>query len=505
MNRPLTLALLASCTFAAAVATPHAYGAAPATDDTALQRMQTEIEALKLANERQNSEIQAMKQQSGEQWLSEQRADQIRGIVSDVLADSSSRSSLQATAATAGYDKNFFLASADGNFRLNIKGQVQSRFAYNNINSTAANNNGDQTENEYGFEMRRVKLTFSGHVVDPSWRYEVKMAYERNGGVAGNGSGQVQLEEAFVEKDFGGGVFLRGGQWKNLFNYEEYTSSSSQQFVERSIVNQYFSTKFVQGIVLGVQQEWWRAWGSYNDGGGNRGIQVVQTKNLTEWATTGRVEFLLAGGWGQFKDMQGWEGSEFALMLGGGINWQRGTGVQGVRNSIGNGTLPGMPAATGEQVSMLTWTADVNVRGSGWSIFGAVLGNTAYAFAPTATLTSDPSSFGTVLQGGFFLTPNLELVARYEGLWVTDGVSGAASANALNNQTLNIVTVGGNWYFAKNSVKFSADVGYAFNAVGFSNGLFGESIAGADWRSTVSAAGTGNHELVIRAQMQLLF
>ncbi|MBL9140377.1 MAG: hypothetical protein JNK53_00800, partial [Phycisphaerae bacterium] len=136
---------------------------------------------------------------------------------------------------------------------------------------------------------------------------------------------------------------------------------------------------------------------------------------------------------------------------------------------------------------------------------GAVLGNPAYAFTPTTTLTSDPSSFGAVLQGGFFVTPNLELIARYEGLWVTDGISGATSANALNNQTLNVLTVGGNWYFAKNSVKFTADVGYAFNAVSFNNGLYGESISGADWRPTVSAAGTGNNEFVLRAQMQLLF
>ncbi|MBL9141091.1 MAG: hypothetical protein JNK53_04430, partial [Phycisphaerae bacterium] len=366
MNTSHASAALA--TFAAICVGSTSDSALAATDDAALQRMQAEIDGLKQANQRQNDEIQAMKQQNGEQWLSEQRASQIRGVVSDVLADSSTRTSLQSDRATAGYDKNFFVASADGNFRLNIKGQVQARFAYNNINATAANNAGDQTENEYGFEMRRVKVNFTGHVVDPSWRYALQMAFERNGGASGNASGQVQLEDVYVEKDFGSGVFLRGGQWKNWFNYEEYTSSSAQQFVERSIVNQYFSTKFVQGVVLGVQQEWWRAWGSFNDGGGNRSIQVVQTKNLTEWATTGRVEFLLAGAWSQFKDMQGWEGSEFALMLGGAVNWQRGTGAQGIRNSIGNGSLPGMAAGTGEQVSMLTWTADANLRGSGWSV-----------------------------------------------------------------------------------------------------------------------------------------
>jgi hypothetical protein len=492
-----------------ALATPLALCAAAAaagTDDTAMQRMQSEIEALKQANERQSQEIQALRDQNGEQWLSEQRASQIRGVVADVLSDADTRTSLQSDFATAGYDKSFFIASPDGKFRLNIKGQIQARFAYNNVNSTATNNGPDQAQNLYGFELRRVKLTFAGHVIDPSWQYEVKVAFERNGGSSTPGAnGQVQLEDVFVQKDFGNGIFFRMGQWKNWFNYEEFTSSSSQQLVDRSIVNQYFSTKFVQGIVLGVQQEWWRTWASYNDGGGNRSIQVVQNANLTEWALTGRLEFLLAGNWNAFKDMQGWIGSDFGASIGAAVNWQRGTGVQGQRNTISNGSLPGMAAGTGEQVSMLTWTADLNLRGSGWSVFGAVLGNTAYAFTPTATLTDDPNSIGVVVQGGLFLTDNLELVARYEGLWVTDGVAGATTANALNNQTLNVVTLGANWYFARNSLKFSTDVGYAFNPIKYSNGLFGEGISGADYRTTMSAAGVGNHEFVIRAQMQLLF
>jgi hypothetical protein len=45
--------------------------------------------------------------------------------------------------------------------------------------------------------------------------------------------------------------------------------------------------------------------------------------------------------------------------------------------------------------------------------------------------------------------------------------------------------------------------GWAFDAVQFSNGLYGEPIAGANWRSTSTGQGVG--EVVIRAQMQLLF
>ena len=35
------------------------------------------------------------------------------------------------------------------------------------------------------------------------------------------------------------------------FNYEEMNSSRTQQFAERSLLNSYYSTKFVQGVLLG--------------------------------------------------------------------------------------------------------------------------------------------------------------------------------------------------------------------------------------------------------------
>jgi len=216
-----------------------------AADDDAMQRMQQQLDALKQSNEAQSKEIQELKAQNGEAWLTEQRANQIRGIVGDVLADSATRSSLQGDGATAGYDKNFFIASADGNFRLNIEGQLQARFAYNNMPNSAlagAAANRKQVANEYGFELRRVKLNFFGNVFDPSWTYRMQLAYERDGQLSGT---PLSFEDVFIQKALDNGFYVRFGQWKNVFNYEENASSRSQQFVERSAVNQYYSTKFV--------------------------------------------------------------------------------------------------------------------------------------------------------------------------------------------------------------------------------------------------------------------
>lgn len=486
-----------------AVSLAHAQQS-PAEFD-ALQRMQQQIDALKAQNEQQAGEIQQLRTDRGEQWLTEQRAEQIRSVVSDVLADTSTRSTLQATGAVAGYDKAFFIASADGNFKLHIRGQLQVRFAFNNVPTAAAAFPTSQSANEYGFEVRRAKLFFSGHVVDPSWKYMLEISYERNSGAIG--ANQVSLEAAYIEKELGGGTFLRFGEWLQQFNQEEMIASSAQQMVERSIVSQYFTLKYVAGAEIGTQQESWRVFGGVNDGGGNRDIQVIQTGNLVEWATTVRGELKFSGAWDQFRQAQGWIGSEFAFMIGAGLNWQRGTGIQGVKNTVGNGSIPGAPGG-GEEASLLTYTADASLRGSGWSVSAAGYGNLLYDLAPTAVLPGDVSSFGATLSAGVFLTNELELVARYEGLWVTNGIVGATTPNALNNQTLNTVTVGSNYYFSRNQCKFSFDVGYAFNTVAFNTGLFGEGLSGLNWRPTLNAAtgaGGGEGEVVVRSQLQLLF
>ncbi|MFO0961665.1 MAG: porin [Phycisphaerales bacterium] len=499
--------LLATTASAAALlAALPAFGA----DDDALARMQSQIDALKNANAQQAKEIQELRESNGETWLTEKRAEQIRGVVQDVLSDSSTRASLQGDGATAGYDKNFFIASPDGNFRLNIEGQLQVRYAYNYMPSAAlagANADRSQVQNEYGFELRRVKLNFFGHVFDPSWTYRMQLAYERDGQLSGT---PLSFEDVFIQKAFEGGFYVRFGQWKNAFNYEEFASSRTQQFAERSLVNQYYSTKFVQGVMLGWESEALRLYGSYNDGGGNRNMQVIQTGtgNPTEWAFTGRAEYKLAGAWGAFKDMQGWRGSDFGAMLGLAANWQRSGGDAPTNKAtVGNGNIPNT-TGTGTvetQFTNLTYTADLNLRGDGWSAWAAFLGNYLYGggAAVNARGVNDSLSYGVVVQGGYFLTDALELVARYEGLWVVSDNTNTAQANALIDQSLNILTIGANYYFAKNAVKLTLDAGYAFNPVRFSNGLFGESISGADWRA--SQTGNGSGEVVIRAQMQLLF
>ena len=75
--------------------------------------------------------IDQLEAKQNDNWLTEQRADEIRGLVQDVLADADTRASLLAQGMSAGYEDGFVLSSADANFLLRINGQLQTRWVYN--------------------------------------------------------------------------------------------------------------------------------------------------------------------------------------------------------------------------------------------------------------------------------------------------------------------------------------------------------------------------------------
>ncbi len=62
------------------------------------------------------------------EWLTEQRAEQVRGLVQDVLADADTRASLQGSGMTAGYNNGFVISSNDGNWMLRVNGLMQNRW-----------------------------------------------------------------------------------------------------------------------------------------------------------------------------------------------------------------------------------------------------------------------------------------------------------------------------------------------------------------------------------------
>ena len=409
--------------------------AAPGDGNMDLQRQIVELRA----------EVERLRDKNDDHWLTDQRAAEIRGLVYDVLADADTRASLLGSGMQSGWDSHPFIASSDGNFRLQLEGQLQVRFVYNNQDDDA------DDSHRWGFENRRTKIKFAGHIIDPSWSYKVTGAFSSS-------SGAFNLEDAYIGKNFGNGWKLKVGQFKPPFLREELVSSSKQLLVDRSLVNEQRNQDFSQGIQIEYGADAFRIYAMFHDGFGadNTGALVEDV----EFAATGRGEVLLAGNWKQFDDFTSFRGEEFGLMIGGAVHYQKGE----------SGT-----AAIEEEEFM--WTVDASAEFGGANAFVAIVGRHLDE--------ADVDRFGVVVQGGYFLTDDWEIFGRYE--WYDYDTSGM--------DDINIATVGANYYMAKHNLKWTTDLGFALDTVESGS-------SGVGWRT--DPAGEDN-QIVFRSQLQLLF
>ena len=117
------------------------------------------------------------------------------------------------------------------------------------------------------------------------------------------------------------------------------------------------------------------------------------------------------------------------------------------------------------------------------------------------------SSYGAQVQGALFVTDTIELFARWEWMETASTNSNASSPNinvntASDSFVNNIGTIGGNWYIHARALKFTTDLGVSWNPLTFQTGLFGDNIAGANYRQ--EGVGGGG-QVVVRSQLQLIF
>ena len=74
-------------------------------------------------------EVAQLRSTQEDQWVNSRRKEELKSMISEVLADADMRSSLMGSHMTAGHNgKKFFLASEDGSFLLKMKGQIQFRY-----------------------------------------------------------------------------------------------------------------------------------------------------------------------------------------------------------------------------------------------------------------------------------------------------------------------------------------------------------------------------------------
>ena len=427
------------------------YAAVEGNNDTA-----TQISELK-------AEIAALKGNQGEQWLTEQRADQIRGVVQDVLADSNTRSSFQqAGGATAGYNNGFFISSADGNYSLKINALEQVRFVWNNTYQNKSDGVDGNDANQWGFENRRTQAFFSGNVVDPSWKYLVGIAYDSQSDPYvsnGNGDPAFNLYYAMVTKTFGDGFSVSVGQMNVPFTVESNLfNAGSTQMGDYSIFEYMFGAGQQVGAMAKLEKDAFRVSGGwYNivqtDVSGTIGQSWDNADNQSI-AIASRAEYKVAGTWDQFSKESSFKGEEFGLLIGGGVIWQNG------RAQNSDSTYNANP---------LGLTADAQAKFGGFNLIGQFLWQDGYPGTDSSS-----SVWGFNVQGGAFVTEDLEVF----GAWAYADTAGDGGGTG-SFGTTNYLQTGANWYFAKNSIKATVmgiiplnnDAAQAGNLRGFEGGV----------------------------------
>ena len=451
------------------------YAAVEGNNDTA-----TQISELK-------AEIAALKGNQGEQWLTEQRADQIRGVVQDVRADSNTRSSFQqAGGATAGYNNGFFISSADGNYSLKINALEQVRFVWNNTYQGKTDGPDGNDANQWGFENRRTQAFFSGNVVDPSWKYLVGIAYDsQSDPYVSNGDGDpaFNLYYAMVTKTFGDGFSVSVGQMNVPFTVESNLfNAGSTQMGDYSIFEYMFGAGQQVGAMAKLEKDAFRVSGGwYNivqtDVSGTVG-QSWNSNDNQSIAIASRAEYKVAGTWDQFSKESSFKGEEFGLLIGGGVIWQNG------RAQNSDSTYNANP---------LGLTADAQAKFGGFNLIGQFLWQDGYPGTDSSS-----SVWGFNVQGGALITEDLEVF----GAWAYADTNGTASTDPddlANFGTTNYLQTGANWYFAKNSIKATVMGIIPLN----NDAAQGGNLRGFDGGVGLSDGGDNNFSLV--CQLQVMF
>jgi hypothetical protein len=402
------------------------------------------------------SEIAALKGVSGN-WLTEKRADEIRAIVTDVLADAQTRGSLQGTGATSGYSDGFFLSSTDGSYSMKINVLQQIRWSFND-------NDVDQA---YGFENKRTRLGFSGNMVDSTWTYDVKYALGYSNSVEEYGAGE--LSDAFVTKALECGATVTVGQFTLPFSAESAIDVGNLQFMDSSTIDSTFSAGCGQGIRVGYASGDVRVAAAYVNALREANVAWTADSPSSEWAFAGRAEAKFAGTWKQFEQSQSWRGDSYGIKVGAGFAVQR-------DNTFTDATTSAL-------------TADFTVALGGANVTAAYY---VYSFDDSGLPGVDDSNpMALVISAGVFVSDTCDVALRYE--------YGDADQDFGGAETFSALTVGSNWYLARNKAKWGVDLGYAFDAV---SAIYAPTAAGNNW---LEDATNENGQWVFRTQLSFSF
>jgi hypothetical protein len=351
-----------------------------------MESQQQQLDRQQQVIDAQQEALLRYRREHGDTWLDDQRAEEIRAIVGDVLADADTRASLLGSSMTAGWDRGFFLQSADGNYRLNIGGWIQPRYEYRFVSD-----DGDTSS----FLLRRVRLDFQGHAVTPELTFRVMSEHARTS----------NLRDAWINYAFDRHLQVRFGQFTVPFQWHRDVSPRRQHFAERGVPSETFG--FPTGRDVGImfhgmdaEQKWKYGVGFFDGAGRN-----IATSNSDGNMVSARFTYALLGQVPREEsDLAGLEEPNLSFAA----------GLQGAwRNEVRAWDL-GRSAVGNERADWVTGTVGGHFAWKGFSL--AADGYLRHVDPADPTVDSY-DGWAWMVSAGYFIVPGrYEIVGRYSQL-----------------------------------------------------------------------------------------
>lgn len=421
----------------------------------------SEMDQMRAEMAQMRAEMAQLKSDNQAGWSSDARRAEIEALIADVFADANSRATLLQEGALAGIDEKgkVFLLSADGGFSMNLNGQIQFRYIWNNQDERA-------DESISGFQMRRSKFGAKGKVGD-SWGYAIKFAANRD-------TANVSVNSAKISYKLTDNTTLTAGAGIKLpFARQELVRSSRQVGVDRGLVTEFFTLNKSDGVMMAYKRGDIAFTGALSDGA-NQNYNDYNNDNSNDFAVTGRLDWMAIG--------DSWKAAKHEF-----------GGVKEDTLFIGAAAHYEVADKTADPESGFAWTVDALYKTGALGLTAAVFGNHT-----KATGTADTDQYGVYVQGSVDLENDWDVFARWEYI---DGDGNSAVVDDI----LQAVTFGVNKHFSKN-VKFTGDIVYAYSGndpVADGN----TSYDGQDSDALGLGGGFSDDEdtIALRMQLQLLF
>ena len=183
-------------------------------------------------------------------------------------------------------------------------------------------------------------------------------------------------------------------------------------------------------------------------------------------------------------EVSAWSDTPFTAVVGAAVHYE--IGENGDRNTSAT------TSQTGPYDNFLAWTVDGQIKCHGLGLAGAFYG--WHFDAADGNSTGDTNNYAATVQVAYQVIPDkFEPFVEYEWIRVDDAIT--------DDNNLNIVTAGFNYYFKKHNLKITADAVLALNNINTGNTM-GIGLTGL---GILTDRPGEDHQVAGRIQLQLLF